>query len=122
MKRSLILAAVAAAVSIFVNMAGFLTNLIAYHTTGNLVFYKVLPGGEWVGYYGFGILKNRTFPMTVAGDPHANGEAWLSFDPAGLFMTVLGVFVLLFVILLLVNLAVTGIRRRKANKISEGVK
>ena len=122
MKRSLLLAAIAAAVSIFVNMAGFLTNLIAYHTTGNLVFYKVIPGGEWVGYYGFGLLKNKTFPMTIAGDPHANGEVWLSFDPAGLFMTVLGVFVLLFVILILVNLVITVIRRKKANKVSERVK
>ena len=114
MKRSLLLAAVG---SVIVNAAGFLTNLIAYHTVGRLIFFKELCGGEWVGYYGFGILMNRTFPMTIAGDPDANGRTWLSFDPKSLLLSVAAVFLIMLVILLLIRLVKSGIRKKKVCRV-----
>ena len=113
MKRSLLLAGV---VSFIVNAAGFLTNLIAYHSVGRLIFYKELWGGEWVGYYGFGILMNRTFPLTVAGDPNANGRTWLSFDPKSLLLSVAAVFLIMFVILLLIRVVKARISRKNVRR------
>lgn len=113
MKRSLLLAA---AGSVIVNAAGFLTNLIAYHSVGRLIFYKELWGGEWVGYYGFGILMNRTFPLTVAGDPDANGHTWLSFDPKSLLLSVAAVFLIMFVVLLLIRVVKVGISRKNVRR------
>ena len=104
--RSVIISAIISAV---INMAGFFTNLIAYHTTGKLVFYKELLGGEWVGYYGFGILMNRTFPMTLAGDPNANGQTWLSFDPKGLLLQVAAAFLGVLAISIVIRLVKAGI-------------
>ncbi len=90
-----------AAVSFFITFAGFLINLVSYLARGSLVFFRTIYGGEWMGYSGFGLLLNRTFPLTAAGDPAAAGSTWLSFDPAGLFASFAGIFAVTAAILMI---------------------
>ena len=103
LKKSLI-------VSLAVCTAGFLINLVSWLLAGRLVFYRTLSGGEWMGYEGFGLLVNRTFPMSSADHP-VSGSTWLTFDPSGLIVPLLAVFVLTAAVLTIRERIHTGGKR-----------
>ncbi|MBQ6591324.1 MAG: hypothetical protein IJJ24_10515 [Solobacterium sp.] len=103
LKKSLI-------VSLAVCTAGFLINLVSWRLAGRLVFYRTLSGGEWMGYEGFGLLVNRTFPMSSADHP-VSGSTWLTIDPSGLIIPLIAVFILAAAVLTIRERIHTGGKR-----------
>ena len=99
--RSVIIAAA-------VNLAGFLTNLVTYMTARKMYLCRRLSGGEWMGWQGFGLLMEKTFPMSSIDEP-VTGSTWLSFDPISLLPTLIAVFLLV----LIVSLVIRGIKVKR---------
>ena len=92
MKKLLIKSTIAAAIEII----GAAVNLISYAVNGRFLLAKQLVGGEWMGWSGFGMLLNRTFPMSSQDHP-VSGSTWISFDPGSLVMTLLAGYVIAFI-------------------------
>ena len=65
---------------------------------------KQLYGGEWMGWSGFGMLLNRTYPMSSQDHP-VSGSTWISFDPGSLVLTLLVGFVISFIVFGIIRLA-----------------
>ncbi len=86
------------AIALIITASGFLTNLISYFIHGSLVFCRTLYGGEWIGYSGFGLLVNHTFPMTTPDDPVASGSTWLEFYPSSLIAPLIITFLIAFAV------------------------
>ena len=95
MKKLLIKSTIAAFV---IEIIGAAVNLISYASNGRFLFAKQLIGGEWMGWRGFGMLLNRTFPMSTHEHP-VSGSTWISFDPSSLVTTLLTGFVISFIVL-----------------------
>ena len=104
-------AIIAAIISAAVNLTGFLTNLFTYMNFRRMFLCRRLTGGEWMGWQGFGLQMNKTFPITTMDDPGAGGSTWLTFDPSSLIAAVVGIFLLVFIVSLVI-----GIMIRPANR------
>ena len=94
MKKQLIKSIIAA---FAIEIIGAAVNLISYAVNGRFLLAKQILGGEWMGWSGFGLLLNRTFPMSSQEHP-VSGSTWISFDPSSLVMTLLGGYVISFII------------------------
>ncbi len=81
-----------------IEIIGAAINLISYTVNGSFLLAKQLYGGEWMGWIGFGMLLNRTFPMTSQEHPKS-GSTWISFDPRSLLLTLMASFVISFIVL-----------------------
>lgn len=101
MKKLLIKSIIAA---FAIEIIGAAVNLISYAINGSFPLAKQLSGGEWMGWIGFGMLLNRTFPMSSQDHP-VSGSTWISFDPGSLVMTLLGGFVISFLFFGIIRLA-----------------
>lgn len=86
-----------------IEILGTAANLISYSVNGRFLLAKQLMGGEWMGWVGFGLMLNRTFPMSSPEHP-ALGSSWISFDLNSLLFTLLAGFVLSFFIILILHL------------------
>ena len=93
MKKILIKSTIAA---FAIEIIGAAANLISYTVNGRFLLAKQLYGGEWMGWSGFGMLLNRTFPMSSQDHP-VSGSTWISFDPGSLVMTLLAGVVISFI-------------------------
>ena len=87
-----------------IEIIGAAVNLISYAINGSFLLAKQLYGGEWMGWIGFGMLLNRTFPMSSQEHP-VSGSAWISFDPGSLVLTLLAGFVISFIVFGVIRLA-----------------
>ena len=94
MKKILTKSIIAAVV---IEIIGAAVNLISYRANGSFLLAKQLYGGEWMGWIGFGMLLNRTFPMSSQDQP-VSGSTWISFDPGSLILTLLAGFVVSFIV------------------------
>ena len=101
MKKLLIKSTIAA---FAIEIIGAAANLISYTVNGRFLLAKQLYGGEWMGWSGFGMLLNRTFPMSSQDHP-VSGSAWISFDPSSLVLTLLGGFIISFIVFGIISLA-----------------
>ena len=101
MKKLLIKSIIAA---FAIEIIGAAVNLISYAINGSFPLAKQLSGGEWMGWIGFGMLLNRTFPMSSQDHP-VSGSTWISFYPGSLVMTLLGGFVISFLFFGIIRLA-----------------
>ena len=101
MKKLLIKSTIAA---FAIEIIGAAANLISYTVNGRFLLAKQLYGGEWMGWSGFGMLLNRTFPMSSQDHP-VSGSTWISFDPGSLVLTLLGGFVISFIVFGIIRLA-----------------
>ena len=101
MKKLLIKSTIAA---FAIEIIGAVANLISYAVNGRFLLAKQLYGGEWMGWSGFGMLLNRTYPMSSQDHP-VPGSTWISFDPGSLVMTLLGGFVISFIVFGIIRLA-----------------
>ena len=101
MKKLLIKSTIAA---FAIEIIGAAANLISYTVNGRFLLAKQLVGGEWMGWSGFGMLLNRTFPMSSQDHP-VSGSAWISFDPSSLVLTLLGGFIISFIVFGIISLA-----------------
>ena len=93
MKKQLLKSTIAA---FAIEIIGAAANLISYTVNGRFLLAKQLYGGEWMGWSGFGMLLNRTFPMSSQDHP-VSGSTWISFDPGSLVMTLLAGYVIAFI-------------------------
>ena len=90
-----------------VEITGVIVNLISYAVSGNFLLAMTIQGGEWIGQSGFGLLLNRTYPMSTPDHP-VSGSEWISFDLSGLILTLvicLIIFSLVFFIIFKVKAA-----------------
>ena len=87
-----------------IEIIGAAVNLISYTVNGSFLLAKRLIGGEWMGWSGFGMLLNRTFPMSSQEHP-ASGSAWISFDPGSLVFTLSAGFVVSLIVFGIMHLA-----------------
>ena len=87
-----------------IEIIGAAVNLISYAVNGRFLLSKQLYVGEWMGWSGFGMLLNRTFPMSSQDHP-VSGSTWISFDPGSLVLTLLGGFVISFIVFGIIRLA-----------------
>jgi hypothetical protein len=94
MKKLLIKSTIAA---FAIEIIGAAVNLISYAVNGRFLLVKQLYGGEWMGWIGFGMLLNRTFPMSSQDQP-VSGSTWISFNPGSLILTLLAGFVISFIV------------------------
>ena len=101
MKKLLIKSTIAA---FAIEIIGAAANLISYTVNGRFLLAKQLYGGEWMGWSGFGMLLNRTYPMSSQDHP-VSGSTWISFDPGSLVLTLLGGFVISFIVFGIIRLA-----------------
>ena len=101
MKKLLIKSIIAA---FAIEIIGAAVNLISYTVNGRFLLAKQLYGGEWMGWSGFGMLLNRTFPMSSQDHP-VSGSTWISFDTGSLVLTLLASFVIAFIFLGLIGSA-----------------
>ena len=97
-----------------IEIAGAAANLISFYVSGELIFAHMITGGEWMGWSGFGMLLNRTYPMSSPEHP-ASGSTWISFHPGSLVRTLVLSFAAAFVILLIIHL----VRKKFASKASK---
>jgi large-conductance mechanosensitive channel len=67
-----------------------------------------------MGWSGFGMLLNRTYPMSSPDHP-VSGSTWISFHPGSLIRTLVLSFAAAFVIFLIIHL----VRKKKASKASK---
>ena len=101
MKKLLIKSTIAA---FAIEIIGAVVNLISYAVNGHFLLAKQLVGGEWMGWSGFGMLLNRTYPMSSQDHP-VSDSTWISFDPGSLVLTLLGGFVISFIVFGIIRLA-----------------
>ena len=101
MKKLLIKSIIAA---FAIEIIGAAVNLISYAVNGRFLLAKQILGGEWMGWSGFGMLLNRTFPMSSQEHP-VSGSTWISFDPGSLVMTLSAGVVISFIFLGIIKLA-----------------
>ena len=101
MKKLLIKSIIAA---FAIEIIGAASNLISYTVNGRFLLAKQLYGGEWMGWSGFGMLLNRTYPMSSQDHP-VSDSTWISFDPGSLVLTLLGGFVISFIVFGIIRLA-----------------
>ena len=101
MKKLLIKSIIAA---FAIEIIGAAVNLISYAVNGRFLLAKQILGGEWMGWSGFGLLLNRTFPLSTQDHP-VSGSTWISFDPGSLVMTLLAGFVISFIFFGIIGLA-----------------
>ena len=85
-------------ISVFINFSCFLINMITYWLFGKIFLCIKLSGGEWVGYDGFGVMLNKTFPMSTS-DISLSGEYWISFEPISLLATLMLFFIIPFILM-----------------------
>ena len=102
---------IAAIISAAVSLIGFLTNLFTYKNFRRMFLCRQLTGGEWMGWQGFGLLMNKTFPLTTMDDPGAGGSTWLTFDPSSLIVTLAGIFLLGFIVSLVIRIIIRNIKK-----------
>ena len=101
MKKLLIKSTIAA---FAIEIIGAAANLISYAVNGRFLLAKQLVGGEWMGWSGFAMLLNRTFPMS-SQDHSVSCSACISFDPSSLVLTLLGGFIISFIVFGIISLA-----------------
>ena len=97
-----------------IEIAGAAANLISFYVSGEFIFAHMITGGEWMGWSGFGMLLNRTYPMSSPEHP-VSGSTWISFHPGSLIRTLVLSFAAAFVILLIIHL----VRKKFASKASK---
>ena len=85
-------------VSFGINIMCLIINLFTYFSVNKLFLAIRLSGGECMEYSGFGIMMNRTYPMSTT-DNIVKGKTWLSIDPVSFLIPFILIFVLTFVIL-----------------------
>ena len=89
-------------ISMIISVSGLIINLLSYVIRGNLLIYKTLFGGEWMGQIGFGLLVNRVYPLMIEGSDSVSRDIWLSFEVDNFILTfvivLIGVFVYLFLV------------------------
>ena len=73
-------------ISVIINISCLLINIITYWAFESMFLCVKFSGGEWVGYDGFGVMLNRTIPMSTRDMP-LSGACWLSFEPISLLVT-----------------------------------
>ena len=101
MKKQLLKSIIAA---FAIEIIGAAANLISYTVNGRFLLAEQLYGGEWMGWRGFGMLLNRTYPMSSQDHP-VSGSTWISFDPGSLVLTLLAGFVIAFSFFGIISLA-----------------
>ena len=90
-------------ISGIVNLLGIAINLLTYFVMKKMFLCITYSGDEWVGYDGFGIMMNKTFPMSASPNQVIQGETWLSFEPISLLVTYILFFVIVFTVLLVLR-------------------
>ena len=90
-------------ISGIVNLLGIAINLLTYFVMKKMFLCIIYSGGEWVGYDGFGIMMNKTCPMSASPNQDIQGETWLSFEPISLLVTYILFFVIVFTVLLVLR-------------------
>lgn len=85
-------------ISLGINIMFLIINLVSYFSANRLFLAIKLSGGEWMGYSGFGIMMNKTYPMSTV-DKAVMGKTWLSIDPFSFLIPFIVIFALTFVIL-----------------------
>ena len=55
-------------------------------------------GGEWEGRVGFGMMRNRTFPLINVGSD-ITGKIWLSVEPISFIVSFIVVFIITLIII-----------------------
>lgn len=96
-----------ALISLGINVAGLIINLITFFACGSVFLAIPLSGGEWMGFVGFGIMMNKTFPMTTSSEV-VKSTKWLTADPLSFIIP----FIIFFVIALVIQRIKQKIRNR----------
>ena len=104
MKKILIKSAL---ISLGINLVGLIINLITFFAFGSVFLAIPLYGGEWCGYMGFGVMMNKTFPMTTSSEA-VEGNKWLSVSPLSFIIP----FIIFFVITLVIQLIKQKVHNR----------
>ena len=82
-----------------VEIVGVIVNLISYAVSGDFLLAMTIQGGEWIGQSGFGLLLNRTYPMSTPDHP-VSGSEWISFDLSSLILTLVICLILFSIVFL----------------------
>ena len=85
-------------ISVLINFICLSINMITYWLFNKMFLCVKLSGGEWVGYDGFGVMLNRTFPISTPGTS-LSGECWISFEPISLLVTLANFFIIPFILM-----------------------
>lgn len=85
-------------ISLILNIVCLIVNLVTYLRFKKIFLALKFSGGEWGGTTGFGIMINKTYPMSTQ-DAVVTGKTWLSVDPISFLIPFVIIFVIAFVIL-----------------------
>ena len=87
--------------AIFLTGLGALLNYYSFKKREELLFYKTIYGGEWIGQSGFGWLQNHVYPFVWEGEVINRGDTiWLEFSKASLIDSFFQMFKIAFVVFL----------------------
>lgn len=81
-----------------INLLCTVINLISYLLFRNIPLGMPFGGGEWEGRVGFGMMRNRTFPLTYEGNG-ITGKIWLSVEPISFIVSFIVVFIITIIII-----------------------
>ena len=84
-----------------VEIVGVIVNLISYAVSGDFLLAMTIQGGEWIGQSGFGLLLNRTYPMSTPDHP-VSGSEWISFDFSSLILTLVICLILFSIVFFII--------------------
>lgn len=101
-------------ISVLFTLSGMLTNLISYWKRKELVFYKTISGGEYMGFKGFGIMMHHLFPMSSSEGTAERGKIWLSFNLGDFIKVLLLSYIVAFVICLAIKYIKEYIKKSRA--------
>lgn len=89
-----------ALISLGINVLGLIINLVSFFIFGVVPLAIPFSGGEWSGYAGFGIMMNRTYPMSTP-DNIIKSRDWISIAPVSFIIPFVIIFVITLVILII---------------------
>lgn len=101
--------------AVAVEIIGAIINLISFAVTGDLLLCFELDGGEWIGYSGFGMMLNHSYPLSSPEHP-VSGSVWIGFDPFSLILTLIISFVVFFIIFSIIHKIKEEITLRRTYK------
>lgn len=90
-------------ISIIINTILSLINLVGAHFLENLPLSISMSGGEWTGQFGFGIILEKLYPMSLSEE--AGTKTIISFD----FISFVISFIIIFII---VNIVINLIKKK----------
>ena len=94
MKRT----AIAAVISLIVNLGGMIVNYLHFQKTNYLLFSVKSYGGEYMGESGFGLWVSHIYPMTADAGKATHS---LHFSPVSFILSVLVIWAAVYVITLI---------------------